>query len=296
MSDIEAGVASFELAQAADGAAGADPNSRHGIEPRSAVDLGTAIHASSIVHPSAVVGRGSEIGPFCIVGEHVRIGERTKLLANVVVNGHTTIGDECTIYPFCSIGMASQDRKYGGERAFTTIGNRTVIREYCSIHRATGEDEVTSVGDDCLLLAYTHVAHNCRIGNGVTMSNLAQRAGHVDVHDHANIGGIAAAHQFVRIGKHAMVGGATKLTRDLPPFFLAEGNPAQVYGLNSVGLRRAQFSPATVAELKECYKIMYRSGRNLSQALATLKEFVQTDEGKLLVAFIEAPSERGILK
>jgi UDP-N-acetylglucosamine acyltransferase len=261
-----------------------------------ALERAALIHTSAIVHPGAVIGRGSEIGPFCIVGEHVRVGERTKLLANVVVNGHTSIGDDCTVFPFCSIGTASQDRKYEGERAFTTLGNRTIVREYCSINRATGENEVTSVGDDCLLLAYVHVAHNCRVGNGVTMSNLTQLAGHVSVEEYVNIGGTAAAHQFVRIGAYAMVGGATKLTRDVPPFFLAEGNPAQVYGLNSVGLRRARFSPESVAELKECYKIMYRSGRNLSQALATLREFVQTDAGRRLVAFIEAPSERGILK
>jgi UDP-N-acetylglucosamine acyltransferase len=259
-------------------------------------ERGAIIHPTAIVHPNAVVGNGSEIGPFCVVGEHVSIGERTKLLANVVVNGHTSIGDDCVFYPFCSIGTASQDRKYGGERAFTAIGNRTVVREYCSINRATGEDETTSVGDDCLLLAYVHIAHNCHVGNGVTMSNLAQLAGHVQVDENANIGGMAGTHQFLRIGAYSMVGGATKLTRDVPPFFLAEGNPAQVYGLNSVGLRRAQFPPETVAELKECYKVMYRSGRNLSQALAELKEFVQTDEGRRLVAFIEAPSERGILK
>jgi UDP-N-acetylglucosamine acyltransferase len=254
------------------------------------------IHPTAIVHPSAVIGPDSEIGPFCIVGEHVTIGESTKLLANLVVNGFTTIGDGCTFYPFSSIGTASQDRKYEGEQAYTTIGNRTVIREYCSINRATGEGEVTSVGDDCLLLAYVHIAHNCRVGNGVTMSNLAQLAGHVVVEDNANIGGMAGTHQFLRIGAYSMVGGATKLTRDVPPFFLVEGNPAQVYGLNSVGLRRAQFPPETVAELKECYKIMYRSGRNLSQAIVSLKDFVQTDEGRRLVAFIEAPSERGILK
>lgn len=257
---------------------------------------GPTVHPTALVHPSAEIGPGSEIGPFCIVGEHVAIGERTKLLANLVVNGYTTIGDDCTFYPFSSIGTASQDRKYEGEPAYTTIGNRTVIREYCSINRATGEGEVTSVGDDCLLLAYVHIAHNCRVGHGVTMSNLAQLAGHVVVEDNANIGGMAGTHQFLRIGAYSMVGGATKLTRDVPPFFLAEGNPAQVYGLNSVGLRRAQFPPETVAELKECYKIMYRSGRNLSQALAALKDFVQTGEGHRLVAFIEAPSERGILK
>ena len=259
-------------------------------------ERGPLVHPSAIVHPSALIGRGSEVGPFCIVGEYVTIGERTKLLSNVVVNGHTTIGDDCTFYPFCSIGTASQDRKYSGERAYTSIGNRTIVREYCSINRATGEGEVTSVGDDCLLLAYVHIAHNCRVGDGVTMSNLAQLAGHVHVDDNANIGGMAGTHQFLRIGEYSMVGGATKLTRDAPPFFLVEGNPAQVYGLNSVGLRRAHFPAETVAELKECYKIMYRSERNLSQALAELKSLVQTDAGQRLVAFVEAPSERGILK
>src|ERR1700722_16008268 len=201
-------------------------------------ERGPLVHPSAIVHPSALIGRGSEVGPFCIVGEYVTIGERTKLLSNVVVNGHPTIGDDCTFYPFCSIGTASQDSKYSGERAYTSIGNRTIVRQYCSINRATGEGEVTSVGDDCLLLAYVHIAHNCRVGDGVTMSNLAQLAGHVHVDDNANIGGMAGTHQFLRIGEYSMVGGATKLTRDAPPFFLVEGNPAQVYGLNSVGLRR----------------------------------------------------------
>ncbi|MEO6990369.1 MAG: acyl-ACP--UDP-N-acetylglucosamine O-acyltransferase [Candidatus Baltobacteraceae bacterium] len=256
----------------------------------------THVHPTAVVHPTARIGRGVEVGPYCIVGDSVAIGAGTRLLAHVVVNGHTTIGEDCTIHPFCSIGAVSQDRKFGGERSFTTIGDRTVIREYVSVHRATGEGEVTSIGHDCLLLAYVHIAHNCRIGDGVTMSSTAQLAGHVVIDDHANIGGMTGMHQFLRVGAYAMVGGMSKLTRDVPPFFLAEGNPAQVYGLNSVGLRRAQFAPETVAELKECYKLMYRSGRNLSQALAEIKDIVTTDAGRRLVAFVEAPSERGILK
>jgi len=254
------------------------------------------IHPTAIVHPSAVIGRGAEIGPFSVIGEHVKIGAGTQLLANAVVNGFTTIGDDCRIYPFTSIGMASQDRKYHGERAYTTIGDRTTIREYASVHRATGEDEVTSVGNDCLLLAYTHIAHNCRIGNGVTMSNLAQLAGHVIVHDHATVGAMVGVHQFVRIGSYSMLGGGALITRDVPPYFLVDGDPARAYGLNSVGLKRAQFEAETLAELKECYKLLYRSGRNLSQALESIKEIVQTDAGRDLIAFIEGPSERGILK
>jgi UDP-N-acetylglucosamine acyltransferase len=254
------------------------------------------IHPTAIVHPGVVIGDGVEIGPYCVVGEHVTIGARTKLLANAVINGHTAIGEECVIYPFTSIGMASQDRKYHGERAYTKIGSRTTIREYVSVHRATGEEEITSIGDDCLLLAYTHVAHNCRIGNGVTMSNLAQLAGHVIVEDHATIGAMAGVHQFVRIGSYTMVGGGALVTRDVPPYFLVDGDPVRAYGLNSVGLRRAQFPSETLAELKECYKLMYRSGRNLSQALEGIKEIVKTDAGRTLIAFVEAPSERGIVK
>ena len=256
------------------------------------------IHPSAIVHPNAVIDRSVEIGPYCVVGEHVAIGPDSKLLAHVVVTGRTTIGRETVIHPFCSIGAPSQDRKAEeGELSYTTIGDRTVIREYASVHRGSADaGGITSVGDDCLLLAYTHVAHNCRIGNGVTMSNLAQLAGHVVVDDHAVIGAIAGVHQFVRIGRYAFVGGYTKLVRDLPPYFLAEGNPAEVYGLNVVGLRRAGFSREALSELKDAYKTIYRSEKNVSQAVATLRETVQTDEGRALLAFLEAGSDRGILK
>jgi UDP-N-acetylglucosamine acyltransferase len=254
------------------------------------------IHPSAIVHPAAVLGKQVEIGPYCIVGEHVTIGDRAKLLAHVVVNGYTTIGEDAMIFPFSSIGAPSQDRKAAEECAYTTIGNRTVIREYVSIHRATGEGETTAVGDDCLILAYSHVAHNCRIGNDVTMSNVVQLAGHVVIEDHAGVGGMAGVHQGVRIGAYAFVGGYTKLVRDLPPFFLAEGNPAQVYGLNSVGLRRRAFPADAMAELKDAYKIIYRSDRNLRQAIEALRESVQTELGRRLLVFLESPSERGITK
>lgn len=254
------------------------------------------IHPTALVHPMAEIGEGAEIGPFCVVGEHVKVGQRTRLLAHVVVNGHTTLGRDSTIHPFTSLGAPAQDRKFQGELSYTRIGDRTTIREFCSIHRATGEGELTSVGDDCLLLAYAHVAHNCRVGNSVTMSSTAQLAGHVTIEDHANIGGMTGVHQFVRIGAYAMVGGISKITRDVPPYFLVEGNPAQAYGLNSIGLRRAEFAPATIAELKECYKLLYRSNRNISQALESMREIVKTEQGLHLIAFVEAQSERGIVK
>jgi UDP-N-acetylglucosamine acyltransferase len=254
------------------------------------------IHPTAIVHPNAKIGRSVEVGPFCIIGENVSIGAGTILQANVVINGWTEIGDECRIYPFATIGAESQDRKYRGERAYTKVGNRTTIREYVSIHRATGEDQVTAVGDDCLLLAYVHIAHNCIIGNGVTMSNLAQLAGHVEVNDFATIGGQAGVHQFTRIGRYAMVGGASKITKDVPPFFLIEGNPAEPYGLNSVGLRRAGFTVEERNEIKKFYKILYNPKLNVSQAVEAMKAEAGSEPGRELIAFLEAPSERGILK
>jgi UDP-N-acetylglucosamine acyltransferase len=239
--------------------------------------------------------RGVEIGPYCIVGENVSIGRGTVLQAHVVVNGWTSVGEDCQIYPFATIGAASQDKKYQGERAYTRIGSRTIIREYVSIQRATGEDQVTAVGDDCLLLAYTHVAHNCILGNGITMSNLAQLAGHCIIEDYALIGGMAGLHQFTRVGRYAFIGGDSKVTRDVPPFFLVEGNPATPYGLNSVGLRRANFSDDERAEIKKFYKLLNGSKLKLSEAIETMKAEVSTESGRHIVEFLEGESQRGIL-
>jgi UDP-N-acetylglucosamine acyltransferase len=254
------------------------------------------IDPTAIVHPNAQVDRLAEIGPYCIVGENASIGPRTVLQAHVVVNGWTEIGTDCQIYPFATVGAASQDRKYTGERAFTRIGNRTILREYVSIQRATGQDEATAVGDDCLLLAYVHIAHNCVLRNGVTMSNLAQLAGHVEVGDYATIGGQAGVQQFTRIGRYAMIGGASKVTKDVPPFFLIEGNPAQPHGLNSVGLRRAGFTLNERNEIKRFYKYLYNSKMNVSQAMEAMRAEVSTEPGRVIIAFLETPSERGVLK
>jgi UDP-N-acetylglucosamine acyltransferase len=255
------------------------------------------IHQSAVVHPSAAIDNDAEVGPFCVVGEHVTIGARTRLLAHVVVNGHTTVGEDSVIYPFVTLGLPSQDRKYVGELSYTKVGDRTTLREYVSVHRATGEGEETSIGSDALLLAYVHIAHNCRIGNHVTMSNSAQLAGHVDIADYATIGGMVGVHQFVRIGKHAMVGGASKIGRDVPPYLLVAGAPGPAIpgGLNLIGLRRAGFPADVMAELKECYKLLYRSHLNTSQALDAMRAIVTTNEGRELIEFV-ASSKRGITK
>lgn len=254
------------------------------------------LHPTAIVHPGAEIGKNAEIGPYCIVGEHVSIGARTVLQAHVVVNGWTEIGEDCLFYPFSTVGAASQDRKYAGERAFTRIGDRTILREYVSIQRATGHDEVTAVGSDCLLLAYVHIAHNCILGNGVTMSNLAQLAGHVQLGDHVTIGGQTGVHQFTRVGRHAMLGGMSKVIKDVPPFFLVEGNPCEPYGLNSVGLRRAAFSAEERNEIKRFYKLLYNPKLNVSQAIEAMKAQATTEPGREIVEFLEAPSQRGVLK
>lgn len=254
------------------------------------------LHPTAIVHPGAEIGKNAEIGPYCIVGEHVSIGARTVLQAHVVVNGWTEIGEDCLFYPFSTVGAASQDRKYAGERAFTRIGDRTILREYVSIQRATGHDEVTAVGSDCLLLAYVHIAHNCILGNGVTMSNLAQLAGHVQLGDHVTIGGQTGVHQFTRVGRHAMLGGMSKVIKDVPPFFLVEGNPCEPYGLNSVGLRRAAFSAEERNEIKRFYKLLYNPKLNVSQAIEAMKAQATTEPGREIIGFLEAPSQRGVLK
>lgn len=253
------------------------------------------IHPTAIVHPNAKIDRGVEIGPFCVIGEHVQIGRGTVLQAHIVINGWTTIGEDCQIYPFATIGAASQDKKYVGERAYTKIGSRTVVREYVSVQRATGDEEVTSVGDDCLLLAYVHIAHNCVVGNNVTMSNLAQLAGHCIVEDHAVLSGMAGVVQFTRVGRYAFVGGDSKVTRDVPPFFLVEGNPATPYGLNSVGLRRAGFSEEERAEIKKFYKLLNGSKLKLSEAIEAMRTEVSTPSGRQMLEFLEGESQRGIL-
>jgi UDP-N-acetylglucosamine acyltransferase len=254
------------------------------------------LHSTAIVHPGAEIGSDVDIGPYCVIGEHVSIGTRTMLQAHVVVNGWTHIGEDCLLYPFSTVGAASQDRKYSGERSYTRVGNRTILREYVSIQRATGHEEVTAVGDDCLLLAYVHIAHNCILGNGVTMSNLAQLAGHVHVGDYVTIGGQTGVHQFTRIGRHAMVGGMSKCIKDVPPFFLVEGNPCEPYGLNSVGLRRAGFTAEERAEIKRFYKLLYNPKLNVSQAIDAMKLQVNTEPGREIITFLEAPSQRGVLK
>lgn len=254
------------------------------------------VHPTAIVPASAEIGDGVEIGPYCVIGSDVRIGSGTKLMSHVVVDGFTAIGANCTLFPFASIGTQTQDLKYKGGKTFVEIGDDTTLREYVTVNSGTEEGEVTRVGSGCTLLAYSHVAHACQVGNGVIMSNAVQLAGHVVVEDLVIIGGMSGVHQFVKIGTMCMVGGCTKIGQDLPPYLLADGNPAAVHGLNSIGLKRRSVPVAARSALKKAFKIVYREGLSTKDALIKVdSEVEKLPELTRFIDFVRS-SERGILR
>lgn len=254
------------------------------------------IHSTAVVHPDAKIGQGVIIGPGAVIGENVSIGDGTKIGANVVVGGWTTIGQRCELYPGSAVGLEPQDLKFKGEKSFCNIGNETVIRECVTISRATGEGEETRIGNNCLFQACTHVAHNCIVGNNVIMSNCAGLAGHVIVEDRVVIGGIAGIHQFVKIGRNAMVGGMAKVVQDIPPYVIADGQPARVIGLNSVGLSRAGISEEVRHDLKQAFRIIYRSGFSLSRAIEEMEMQLNSSvEIENLLRFLRN-ADRGIMR
>ena len=254
------------------------------------------IHSTAVVHPDAKIGQGVIIGPGAVIGENVSIGDGTKIGANVVVGGWTTIGQRCELYPGSAVGLEPQDLKFKGEKSFCNIGDETVIRECVTISRATGEGEETRIGNNCLFQACTHVAHNCIVGNNVIMSNCAGLAGHVIVEDRVVIGGIAGIHQFVKIGRNAMVGGMAKVVQDIPPYVIADGQPARVTGLNSVGLSRAGISEEVRHDLKQAFRIIYRSGFSLSRAIEEMEMQLNSSvEIENLLRFLRN-ADRGIMR
>lgn len=254
------------------------------------------VHPTAIIHPKAQLGANCEIGPYCVIGEHVVLGDGCKLHAHVVVDGHTRLGKENEIFPFASIGLKTQDLKWKGGVTRTEIGDRNTFREYVSIHSATSDGAATTIGSENLLLIHVHVAHDCVLGNQIIMSGYAGLAGHVVVEDQVVLGGYTAVHQFCRIGKLAMVGGCSKVVQDVPPFMMAEGNPAETRTINKIGLERGGISEATLAILKQCYKILFREGLTISNALAQIeKKAPPGPEVQNLLNFIRS-SERGISK
>ena len=236
------------------------------------------IHETAVIYPGARLGRDVEVGPYSVIGENVFIGDGTKIGSHVVVEGWTTIGKECRIHHGACLGGPPQDLKFKDEKTFLYIGDNTTIREYATIHRATGEGEETRVGSNCLIMGAVHIAHNCQVGNYVIMSNTAGLAGHVVVEDRAIISGLTGVHQFVKIGRNAMVGGASKVVQDVPPFVIADGRPARVCGLNSVGIARAGLSEDVRKNLKRAYRMLYRSGMKLSDAIVAMEQELDSSE------------------
>ncbi len=259
--------------------------------------MATFIHETAIVAPKAEIGDDCYVGPFCTVGADVVLGSGVRLDSHVVVDGRTSIGDETHVFPFASIGLAPQDLKYSGEPTATEIGKRNHIREFVTIHRGTdGGGGLTKIGDDNLLMAQAHVAHDCQIGNNVIMANAATLAGHVEIADRANVGAYSGVHQFCRVGLEAFVGGYSVVVKDAPPFAIIQGNHAMCFGLNKVGLKRRGYSKETIEKLHHAYHLLLTAKLNTSQAVERIKtEIVACPEVDILVEFIET-SKRGVVK
>ncbi len=255
------------------------------------------IHSTAIVHPGASIGEGVEIGPYAIIGEHVVLGDRTTVGPHTVIEGWTEIGRENRIFQFASVGAVPQDLKFCGEQAWLRIGDRNTVREFVTLHRGTeGGGGETVIGNDNLFMAYSHVAHDCQVGNRVILANGSTLAGHVTVGDFAILGGLSAVHQFTRVGSHVMVSGGSMVAQDIPPYTIAQGDRAKTVGLNLIGLQRRGFSEATVRGIKRAYKLVYRSGLRLESALERIDaELEETPELKVFVDFIRG-SERGIAR
>jgi len=255
------------------------------------------IHPQAIIDPGARLGRNVEIGPFTIIGAEVEIGEGCRVGPHVVIRGPTRIGRDNQIFQFASIGEAPQDLKYRNEPTRLEIGDRNVIRECCTFSRGTAQGHgVTRIGDDNLFMAYVHVAHDCVVGNHTVFANNATLAGHVEIGDHAILGGFVGIHQFCKVGAHTMLGVGAVSLKDVPPFLMAYGNPAQPYGLNLRGLRRRGFSEATISALKQAYRTLYRAGLTVEEALAELAPTATQDQRVAeFIAFVRE-SARGVIR
>jgi UDP-N-acetylglucosamine acyltransferase len=256
------------------------------------------IHPTAIVHPKAQLAPDVIVGPYCVVGEHAKIGRGTKLVSHVCVDGWTDIGESCQLYPYVSIGSPPQHLGYQGEPTQVIIGNHNILREYVTVNRATAQGGgKTTLGHHNFLMAYVHVAHDCHLGSHLILANAASLAGHITIGDHAIIGGLSGIHQYVRIGAYSMVGGCCALGQDVPPFMRAAGGyRAKLYGLNSIGLRRHGFSAERLANLKQAYELLFRSGHRTAEAVKLAKERFREDKDVLeLVTFMEG-TKRGICR
>lgn len=253
------------------------------------------IHKTAIIEGDVSIGANVSIGPYSYISGTVEIGDHTEIGPSVQIEGNVRIGENNQIHHAAYIGAPPQDVAYKGFQSSVEIGDNNIIREFVQIHRGTQENSKTVLGTDCFLMGGVHLAHNVRVGNSVTIANYTVLAGYVEVDDYSFISGLSGFHQFVRVGKHVMVGGCSRITKDCPPFMMVEGNPAMVVGLNVVGLRRGKFSADRRKKIKECYKTLYRSGKNVTQAVDLLRKDGDDEDIRELISFIES-SERGIIK
>lgn len=259
--------------------------------------MASFIHENAVVSSGAAVGDDCYIGPFCVLGDEVTLGDRVRLDSHVAIDGKTSIGDDTRVFPFVSLGHAPQDLKYGGEPTLTQIGRRNQIREFVTVHRGTqGGGGITRVGDDNLLMAQAHIAHDCQVGNEVIMANAATLAGHVEIADKANIGAYSGVHQFCRVGPEAFVGGYSVVVKDALPYAIIQGNHARCFGLNRLGMKRRGYSKETIEKLHHAFHLLLSAKLNTSQAVEKIKEEISgCREVDVLVEFIEA-SKRGVVK
>ena len=259
--------------------------------------MGIDIHPSAVVSPKAKIADGVIIGPFSIIGEKVTVGRDTVIGSHIVIDGNTVIGEKNRIYPFVSIGLPPQAIGYQGEDTKVIIGDENIIREFVTINRATTkQDRVTKVGNKNYLMAYAHIAHDCTLGNSIIMSNAATLGGHIEIGDHAIIGGLVAIHQYVRIGAYAFIGGKSATVKDIPPYMIASGDRAKLYGLNQIGLKREGFSQEEINNLKKAYKIIWRDHHLLNEAMERVRrEILPFKELQILLDFL-VNSKRGVVR
>ncbi|MFP4475352.1 MAG: acyl-ACP--UDP-N-acetylglucosamine O-acyltransferase [Desulfatibacillaceae bacterium] len=255
------------------------------------------IHPTTIIHPEAKIGRDVFIGPYCVIDQEVEIGDGCRLGSHVTVDRYTTIGEGCEIHHHAALGGPPQALRFGGEKSWCRIGPRCLIREFVTVNRGTDfGGGVTEIGEGNMLMAYVHVAHDCRLGNGNVLANAATLAGHITVGDHATIGGLVAIHQFVRVGNYAFIGGKSGITKDVPPYVIAEGHRARLHGLNKVGLKRQGFSEDALTRLKRAYRIIFRIGITFNEAIARVQAEVEPgEEVRYFLEFLTS-SERGFLR
>lgn len=264
---------------------------------------GSRVHPTAIVDPGAHVGRGVTIGPYAIIGPKVEIGDGAVIHPHAVVDGATTLGAKVEIYPGAAIGLRPQDKKYDGSPTRLSIGAGTVVRECVTIQPGTshGGGGITTVGENCLIMAYSHVAHDCVVGNGVIIANATQIAGHCQIGDFAILGGVTTVHQFIRVGARAITGASSRVQQDVPPFMLADGHPARLFGLNTIGLKRAGFSKERILALKRAYKELFLRGRysaallELERVTASVPAGAQAESGSSVETGLGTDSEIGFL-